>query len=331
MRISVSHRPLLEIEVRANPELIRSYLFSRDGLWRHLTLVIMTALLTIAAPAFQAALPQAVPELPFHPLAWTTAYLATRRSRLTACLAAIVIGVCYDAITFQAVQRQAGVSHAFLYNHPELRGRILSGDTFVTARNVADMREAFSDAVADFDAARPMWQLTVVEGLEGGRAALILRFHHTITDGEGGIKMSLEFIDFERNPPEPEPVDDGPPPVPRPPLALDLAASLTRTVGSAARQVQERVGSAVDHVLHPTRLAAVLGELGDPRLGTTVAVAGGHFGYSAAPGQPAFAARFEIDRLPSPTASSGSSCAPAATAPCRCHAAASSPRCASTT
>lgn len=29
-----------------------------------------------------------------------------------------------DAITFQAVQRQAGVSHAFLYNHPDLRGRI---------------------------------------------------------------------------------------------------------------------------------------------------------------------------------------------------------------
>jgi len=27
-------------------------------------------------------------------------------------------------ITFQAVQREAGVSHAFLYNHPELRGRI---------------------------------------------------------------------------------------------------------------------------------------------------------------------------------------------------------------
>lgn len=103
MRISVSHRPLLEIEIRANPELIRSYLFSRNGLWRHLALVIMTALLTIAAPAFQAALPQAVPELPFHPLAWTTAYLATRRSGLTACLAAIIAGVCYDAITFRAL------------------------------------------------------------------------------------------------------------------------------------------------------------------------------------------------------------------------------------
>lgn len=29
-----------------------------------------------------------------------------------------------EAVTFQAVQREAGVSHAFLYNHPDLRGRI---------------------------------------------------------------------------------------------------------------------------------------------------------------------------------------------------------------
>lgn len=29
-----------------------------------------------------------------------------------------------DPITFQAVQREAGVSHAFLYGNPELRGRI---------------------------------------------------------------------------------------------------------------------------------------------------------------------------------------------------------------
>jgi Family of unknown function (DUF6262) len=29
-----------------------------------------------------------------------------------------------EPVTFQAVQRQAGVSHAFLYGHPELRARI---------------------------------------------------------------------------------------------------------------------------------------------------------------------------------------------------------------
>ena len=103
MRMSVSHRPLLEIEIRANPELISSYLFSRDGLWRHLTLVMTTLLLVVAAPALQAALPQAVPELPFQPLAWITAYLATRRPGLTSALTAIVAGLGYDAIMFQAL------------------------------------------------------------------------------------------------------------------------------------------------------------------------------------------------------------------------------------
>ncbi|MFG2395399.1 DUF6262 family protein [Streptomyces lavendulae] len=29
-----------------------------------------------------------------------------------------------EPVTFQAVQREGGVSHAFLYNHPDLRGRI---------------------------------------------------------------------------------------------------------------------------------------------------------------------------------------------------------------
>ncbi|WP_433520633.1 DUF6262 family protein [Nocardia pseudovaccinii] len=29
-----------------------------------------------------------------------------------------------EPVTFQAVQREAGVSHAFLYNHPDLRARI---------------------------------------------------------------------------------------------------------------------------------------------------------------------------------------------------------------
>jgi diacylglycerol O-acyltransferase len=43
------------------------------------------------------------------------------------------------------------------------------------------------DAVAAFDPARPPWALTIVDGLAGGRAAFVLRFHHAITDGVGGI------------------------------------------------------------------------------------------------------------------------------------------------
>ncbi len=66
-----------------------------------------------------------------------------------------------------------------------------------------------------FDRTRPLWQFVVVEGLKGGRAALIEKLHHTITDGEGGVQLSLEFLDFERDAPElpmpttPEDVHDG--------------------------------------------------------------------------------------------------------------------------
>ena len=54
-----------------------------------------------------------------------------------------------------------------------------------------------------FDRTRPLWQFVVVEGLKGGRAALIEKLHHTITDGEGGVQLSLEFLDLERDAPEP--------------------------------------------------------------------------------------------------------------------------------
>jgi WS/DGAT/MGAT family acyltransferase len=57
-----------------------------------------------------------------------------------------------------------------------------------------------------FDRTRPMWQFVVVEGLRGGKASLIEKLHHTIADGEGSVKLSLEFLDFARDAPEPPPL-----------------------------------------------------------------------------------------------------------------------------
>ena len=65
--------------------------------------------------------------------------------------------------------------------------------------------------VADpFDRTRPLWQFVVVEGLRGGKAALIEKMHHTITDGERGVELSLQFLDFDRDAPEPPPLASEP-------------------------------------------------------------------------------------------------------------------------
>ena len=96
-----------------------------------------------------------------------------------------------------------------------------------------------------FDRMRPLWQFIVIEGLRGGKAALVQKMHHTITDGEGGVQMSLQFLDFERDAPPPPPIDelaaDITPPPPSPTAAeslRDLMAGGFRLPLGVARQVQ---------------------------------------------------------------------------------------------
>src|SRR5215207_7229623 len=66
--------------------------------------------------------------------------------------------------------------------------------------------------IADpFDRTRPLWQFVVVEGLRGGKAALVQKMRHTITDGERGVELSLQYLDFERDAPEPPPLAESDP------------------------------------------------------------------------------------------------------------------------
>jgi diacylglycerol O-acyltransferase len=62
--------------------------------------------------------------------------------------------------------------------------------------------------VADpFDRSRPLWQYIVIDGLSGGRSALLQKYHHTVTDGQGGVELSMHYLDLQRDPEPLPPID----------------------------------------------------------------------------------------------------------------------------
>jgi len=71
-------------------------------------------------------------------------------------------------------------------------------------------------AMEDFDRARPLWEATLVDGLEDDRAAMVLKFHHALTDGVGGIQIGMILFDLsevpERHGPAAELPEVPPPP-----------------------------------------------------------------------------------------------------------------------
>ena len=58
-------------------------------------------------------------------------------------------------------------------------------------------------AIEAFDRSRPLWDFTLVENLAGGRAALVMKLHHSLTDGIGGIQLAMLL--FDRDPSTPTP------------------------------------------------------------------------------------------------------------------------------
>ena len=118
-------------------------------------------------------------------------------------------------------------------------------------------------AAQPLERTRPLWEFTIIDGLEGGRAALFQKIHHTITDGEGGVRMSAEFIDFSRE--EPERADP-------PPRSADAAAQpstlLSTVIETATHNVRRQLGMArraatniADLALHPQKVPALGAEL----------------------------------------------------------------------
>jgi WS/DGAT/MGAT family acyltransferase len=66
-----------------------------------------------------------------------------------------------------------------------------------TMRDVLDIAQPL--AMQSFDRARPLWEVVVVDGLADGRCAVLLKLHHSMTDGVGFVNMAMAFFDLERD------------------------------------------------------------------------------------------------------------------------------------
>ena len=93
--------------------------------------------------------------------------------------------------------------------------------------------------------------VTLIDGLEDGGAAVLCKFHHSLTDGVGGVQIAMTLFDLSELPREQEPLP-APPTVPRNRGWADTA-SVGYNAGLVATAMAGAVTSAPKLIYHSIR------------------------------------------------------------------------------
>ena len=88
------------------------------------------------------------------------------------------------------------------------------------------------------DRTRPRWEMYLVEGLQGGRFALLTKTHHAMVDGAGAVDIGQVILDLTPEPDPPAPVRWSP----------RRAPSDVELVAEAVNEVLRSPGAAIDAV-----------------------------------------------------------------------------------
>ena len=95
------------------------------------------------------------------------------------------------------------------------------------------------------DRHRPLWEIYLVEGLTGGRVAIVTKTHHAMVDGRSAVDIGTVILDLEPTPRE-VPEDDWHPG--RQPNALSLVAGALADYLDKPTQALDTVRTAVSDV-----------------------------------------------------------------------------------
>lgn len=121
-------------------------------------------------------------------------------------------------------------------------------------------------AMQSFDRDRPLWELYVVEGLAGGKAGLVMKLHHAISDGVGMVQMMGRMMETWRTP-DPKRKPKQLPPLPEPEYKgigerfLDaLGYERRKQVGRALGVLDALRSGIPDAIRHPLETSKELSE-----------------------------------------------------------------------
>ncbi len=113
------------------------------------------------------------------------------------------------------------------------------------------------------DRDKPLWQFTVIEGLQDGDVAFYSRIHHAALDGQGGVALAQAILDISPEPRAVEAAGERAKPRLPPTTARMLSAAFRNTVAQYSR-----IAKAVPDAL---KLAAAAGKSGAALLSSSQA------------------------------------------------------------
>ncbi len=110
---------------------------------------------------------------------------------------------------------------------------------------------------------RPLWHLCIVDGLSGGRVAVVERLHHALADGLAGVEMAGVLFDTD---PDADALDsprpEAGPTAKRAPSPPGIVVGMVQDLGRLGDLAGRWAGRGAQSARHPVRLLQDLGNLG---------------------------------------------------------------------